>query len=112
MFVSRLYTKALGRDYDVAGLNDWCGRILNNTWSVTDVSAKGFFESPEFLSKELDDEEYVKVLYETFLGREYDEWGLSDWTDKLKKGEMSRDEVLWGFSYSEEFAAIMKEYGL
>ena len=112
MFVSRLYTKALGRDYDVAGLNDWCGRILNNTWSVTDVSTKGFFESPEFLNKELDDEEYVKVLYETFLGREYDEWGLSDWTDKLKKGEMSRNEVLRGFSYSEEFAAIMKEYGL
>lgn len=112
MFVSRLYTKALGRDYDVAGLNDWCGRILNNTWSVTEVSTKGFFESPEFLNKELDDEEYVKVLYETFLGREYDEWGLSDWTDKLKKGEMSRDEVLRGFSYSEEFAIIMKEYGL
>lgn len=112
MFVSRLYTKALGRNYDVDGLNDWCGRILDHTWSVTDVSTKGFFESQEFLNKNLGDEEYVKILYETFLGREYDEEGLSDWTDKLKNGEMSRDEVLRGFSYSEEFAAIMKEYGL
>ena len=112
MFVSRLYTKALGRSYDVGGLNDWCGRILNHTWSVTDVATNGFFESEEFINKNLNDEDYVKVLYETFLGREYDEEGLADWTNKLKDGEMSREEVLRGFSDSEEFATLMKEYGL
>lgn len=112
MFVSRLYTKALGRDYDVSGLNDWCGRILDKTWSVTDVATKGFFESQEFLDKDLDNEEYIKVLYRTFLDREYDDEGLKDWMDKLDSGEMSREEVLRGFSYSEEFALIMEEYGL
>ena len=35
-----------------------------------------------------------------------------DWTNKLKDGEMSREEVLRGFSDSEEFATLMKEYGL
>ena len=112
MFISRLYTKALGRDYDVSGLNDWCGRILDGTWSITDVATEGFFESQEFLNKDLDNEAYIKVLYRTFLDREYDEEGLADWMDKLESGEMSREEVLKGFSYSEEFSILMKEYGL
>lgn len=112
LFVARLYTQALGRGYDVDGLNDWCNRIVSGTWSVTDVSTTGFFESPEFLGKNLGNEEYVKVLYRTFLGREYDTAGLNDWVGKLNRGEMDRTQVLKGFSYSPEFANIMKQYGL
>ncbi len=111
-FVSRLYTKALGRSYDVAGLNDWCNQIVDKAWSVTDVSTTGFFHSEEFMNKNLDNEEYVKVLYRTFLDREYDDNGLADWVGKLNSGKMSRDEVLKGFSYSEEFGKIMQKYGL
>lgn len=111
-FVARLYTQALGRGYDINGLNDWCNRIVDKTWSVTDVSTTGFFNSREFLNKNLNNEEYVKVLYRTFLGREYDEGGLKDWVGKLNSGEMNRDDVLKGFSYSREFSNIMKQYGL
>lgn len=112
LFVARLYTQALGRPYDVDGLNDWCNRIMDRTWSVTDVSTTGFFESPEFRNKNLSDEEYVKILYRTFLGREYDAPGLADWVGQLKSGEKNRTEVLKGFSNSVEFANIMGEYGL
>ena len=110
-FVARLYTEALGRQYDVNGLNDWCTRITDGTMSVTEVSTTGFFCSPEFLNKQLDDEEYVKVLYRTFLGREYEEEGLQYWVNKLESG-VSRDEIIKGFSYSQEFNDIMKAYGL
>lgn len=112
MFVSRLYTKALGRAYDIDGLNDWCNRICDGTWSATDVATRGFFDSKEFLNKNLSNEEYVKVLYRTFLDREYDEAGLADWVGKLNSGAMSREEVLKGFSYSKEFTNMMREYGL
>lgn len=112
LFVARLYTEALGRGYDVDGLNDWCNRIVGKTWSVTDVSTTGFFHSQEFLNKNLNNEEYVKVLYRTFLGREYDAAGLADWTGQLNAGVKNRDDVLKGFSDSQEFANIMREYGL
>lgn len=112
LFVARLYTQALGRPYDVDGLNDWCNRIMDRTWSITDVSTTGFFESPEFRNKNLSNEEYVKVLYRTFMGREYDAPGLADWVGKLNSGEMDRTQVLKGFSNSVEFANIMGEYGL
>lgn len=112
LFVSRLYTKALGRSYDIDGLNDWCNRILDGRWSVTDAATTGFFHSQEFLNKNLSNEEYVKALYRTFLDREYDAAGLADWVGKLNSGVMTRDQVLRSFSYSREFANIMKEYGL
>ncbi len=112
MFVSRLYTKALGRPYDISGLNDWCNRIVGGSWSVTDAATTGFFHSQEFLNKNLSNEEYVKVLYRTFLGREYDKAGLDDWVGQLNSGQKTRDEVLRGFSYSREFANIMRQYGL
>lgn len=112
MFVSRLYTKTLGRGYDVNGLNDWCNRIIDKKWSVTNVATTGFFNSQEFLNKRLNNEEYVKVLYRTFLDREYDEAGLRYWLNNLNSGSMTRDQVLRGFSNSAEFNKMMKDYGL
>lgn len=110
-FIARLYTRALGRTYETAGLNDWCGRILAGSWTVYDVSTKGFFHSAEFYNRNLSDEQYVKVLYRTFLDREYDRAGYDYWMNRLAAGA-SRDEVLAGFSNSREFAELMKSYGL
>lgn len=110
-FIARLYTRALGRTYETAGLNDWCGRILAGSWTVYDVSTKGFFHSKEFYNRNLSDDQYVKVLYRTFLDREYDRAGYDYWMSRLAAGA-SRDEVLAGFSNSREFAELMKSYGL
>lgn len=110
-FVSRLYTKALGRTYDIDGLNYWCGVVLDGKDSILNVSTKGFFHSQEFKNKNLSDGEYIKVLYRTFLGREYDQEGYEYWLKQLKNGK-TRDEVLNGFANSKEFRAIMQKYGL
>lgn len=107
LFVARLYTQALGRNYDIAGLNDWCNRIADGTWSEKEVAKTGFFESSEFLAKNLNNEEYIKVLYRTFLGREYDEQGLADWVGQLNSGRKTRTEVIAGFADSVEFAQII-----
>ncbi len=109
-FVSRLYTKVLGRSYDVDGLNAWCGAILNGQGTPEQV-AENFVNSQEFLNKNLSNEEYVKVLYRTFLNREYDPSGLNAWVTVLNQGT-SRQDVLHGFSRSPEFARLMAEYGL
>ncbi|WP_177201675.1 DUF4214 domain-containing protein [Butyrivibrio proteoclasticus] len=113
-FVNRLYTQALGRPYDVGGLNDWCSQINANLSrdNIMNVSTNGFFHSQEFNNKNLNNEEYVKVLYRTFLGREYDAPGLADWVGQLDSGEKDRDGVMRGFAYSPEFGEIMAQYGL
>lgn len=110
-FISRLYTKAMERTYDVDGLNYWCGVVLEGKASILNVSTKGFFHSQEFKNKNLSDGEYVKVLYRTFLDREYDQEGYEYWLKHLENGT-SRDEVLEGFANSKEFREIMQKYGL
>ncbi len=110
MFVNRIYVKALGRSGEAAGIEDWTGRILRKEETPESV-AKKFFFSQEFANKKLNDTEYVKVLYRTFMDREYDQAGLNDWVGRLAKGT-SREKVLEGFSKSTEFANIMKSYGL
>ena len=111
-FVSRLYTKMLGRSFDADGLNAWCTTILAEPTKATllNVSLTGFMHSPEFEGKGLNDEAFVKVLYRTFLGRECDAAGLKAWVTTLQSGS-TRDEVAAGFAYSPEFSNIMAQYG-
>ena len=110
-FAIRLYTKILGRQYDVSGLNNWCSVILRNPTKATllDVALK-FLHSQEFLNKKLSNVEYVKVLYRTFLNREADTAGLSHWIGKLAGG-VSRDNIANSFANSAEFAKCIQSYG-
>lgn len=113
-FVARCYTKALERKFDVGGLNTWCKKILdasNKKQTAIDTAANGFFHSAEFVGKNHSDDKYVTILYHTFLNREPDTGGFSNWVNKLKNGT-SRDEVLYGFAYSAEFAKLMANYGI
>ena len=110
-FVARQYTKALGRAFDVEGINYWTGEILDGRYSIIDVCTDGFFHSKEFLNKNLSNEEYVKVLYRTFFDREYDEPGLQYWMLQMKTGAMSRNQILYNFAASSEFQNIRAKYG-
>lgn len=110
-FMSRLYTKALGRAYDQEGLDYWCEEIYKGNYTLMQVSTEQFFHSKEFLSKNLNDEEYVKVLYRTFFDREYDQSGMDYWMAQLKAGK-DRDFILSEFANSQEFAKIKAAYGL
>lgn len=110
-FISRLYTKALGRKYDIDGLNFWCEQAYKGERSIYSISTAGFFHSAEFLDKKLSNEEYIKVLYRTFLDREFDQSGYEFWLNQLATGS-SRDTVLNEFANSKEFEDIKKSYGL
>lgn len=110
-FVARLYTKALGRDYEVAGINYWCEKINSRQWNINDVSTTGFFNSPEFMNKNTTNDQYVTILYHTFFDREPDQAGYNDWMGRLGRG-VSRNDILQGFANSPEFANLKKSYGL
>lgn len=110
-FVARCYTEALGRPYDPVGLEDWCRVIILEENTPTEV-AQSFIFSEEFLKKGLSNEEYVKVLYRTFMGREADGGGLASWVNTLEQGTEDRESIVMGFANSVEFAKILYSFGL
>ena len=113
-FVSRCYSEVLGRKADTGGLNDWCNRILtasSRKQAAINAASNGFFHSEEYMNKHTTNDQYVRTLYRTFLGREADTGGYNDWMNKLRTGT-SRDIVMKGFANSTEFANIMAKYGI
>lgn len=109
-FVNRIYEKAMGRNGEEDGLNYWCNTI--QTGAKTPISvAEYFITSEEFRNKNLSNEEYIKVLYRTFMGREYDQSGLNYWLGELNRG-CSREDVLHRFANCQEFRIIMSEFGI
>ncbi|MCI7349638.1 MAG: DUF4214 domain-containing protein [Ruminococcus sp.] len=108
-FVSRLYTKALNRKFDVNGLNDHTGSYLEDHDLYQ--MAYNFIFSQEFIEKNLSDEDFVDTMYRTFFDREADPDGRADWLGRLKSG-CSREEVLAGFVGSQECADMVAKFGI
>ena len=109
-FVTRLYNVCLNRKPDASGLTKWCNQLRSGT--KTGVSAaSGFIFSTEFKNKNLCNEDYVKYLYQAFMGRNADSAGLASWVKQLESGK-TREEVFNGFAMSSEFKKICAGYGI
>ncbi len=109
-FVSRMYTVALGREAEEAGLEDWTSRLLNHETDGAGI-ANGFIMSDEFKNKKTTDEDYVDILYRTFFDRNADQGGRATWLGTLENGN-SRTFVLAGFVNSVEFDNLCGKYGI
>ena len=109
-FVARLYKVCLGRAYDQEGLDNWVGALTSGNADVYSV-VEEFFNSQEFMNRNLNDTEFVTVAYLTILGREPDKSGLEHWVNNLTWGD-TRDDVLYGFLRSQEFKKLCGEYGI
>lgn len=104
--VFRLYQATLGRKPDIAGLQDWTGRLESGELTLGEVAGR-FVASLEFqrVYGSLGNHEFVTLLYNNVLDRGPDPLGLAHWTGFLDRGERSRSEVVNGFSESREFVA-------
>ena len=107
-FVNYLYEYILSRKCDKNGLTGWVTQLSTKKETAAQV-VYGFVFSNEFLSKNLSDEDYVKVLYKTILNRTPDKAGLNDWCSVLDYG-VSRLCVLRGFIQSPEFGKLCSKY--
>lgn len=108
-FLIYMYSSTLNRDPDTVGINYWYGKITQEGMTGEEV-AYGFVFSQEMTNRNLSDEQYVRILYNAFLGRECDADGLSYWLNRLATGS-SRLDVYHGFSRSDEFAALCTNAG-
>lgn len=109
-FVSRLYQKVLKRNADAEGLAQWSNDLYDHKRTGAQV-VQHIFESPEFLSKETTEEEYIELLYQAVFDRSSDPSGLATWQGVLEQG-MSRTYVLKGFMESGEFDKMCQNYSI
>ena len=109
-FISRCYTKALGRCGDIGGIENWVGYLNRGEQSPAQI-AFGFVFSSEMQNKNLTDYQYVEMLYELCFNRTGDPGGINNWLNHLANGA-SRQDVFNGFINSQEFANTVASFGL
>ena len=109
-FVNRNYRYALERKGEANGLNYWCEQIIKKTQTPKQC-ANNFVFSKECINRNLSDENFVRMLYNLYMGRTADQGGLNYWTGQLRNG-MTRQQVANSFADSPEFRNIVAGYGL
>ncbi len=110
-FVYRLYDCTFGRLPDDEGRDYWYG-LLNSQTITGGQAAKDFIKSPEFISMNYSDEEFIKVLYTVFFNREPDSAGMEYWIGKVSSKEISRNDCVDFFINSQEWADMCAVYGI
>ena len=103
--VFRLYTSALGREPDKAGLTSWTQHLSDG--AELQQIIEGFTNSAEFTAVygEADNETFVTRMYANTLNRTPDDMGLQSWVTALFDGA-TRAEIVRGFSQSPEAMAL------
>lgn len=118
-YLQYAYTAILGRKPDASGKSYWLSEMAAGC--TRKYILTGFVESTEFYNmcqefgiikgsitslapadKNAGMTKFVVRLYRNIFGREADEDGLNDWTNRLQKG-LSACELVEGFVYSREF---------
>ncbi|MGN0667389.1 MAG: DUF4214 domain-containing protein [Huintestinicola sp.] len=109
-YVSRMYTKALNRKYDIKGLNNHTGRYIAGTRDAKGI-AHDFIFSAEFLRCDLSDDAFINTMYATFFDRDPDATGKANWTARMNSG-WTREQVFDGFTSSAEFKTLVAGFGI
>ena len=108
--VDRLYTNALNRTADAAGRTYWVNVILEGNGNVDKVIT-GFLNSAEFNARDLNDDEFVALLYKVILNRAPSASEQAIWTNALSNGA-SRRTVINAFVDSTEFDSTCEAHAL
>lgn len=109
-FVSRMYTKALNRTAEEGGKKYWSDELEKQNTDGANV-AYGFIFSDEFKGNNLNDEQFVDVMYATFFDRAADNEGKNYWLGLLNQGS-AREIVFAGFVNSKEFEKLCLDAGI
>jgi Host cell surface-exposed lipoprotein. len=109
-FVTRLYNTCLDRGPDPAGLDNWVNNLLSGKMTGGQV-AYGFVFSDELKNRNLNNDQFLVVMYKAFFDRTADTGGYNTWMGLLNGGS-SREYVFSNFVNSTEFANLCAKYGI
>lgn len=94
--IIELYVATFGRAPDATGLGYWCGKVVNDNWTIGMI-ARSFFDQTEtqakYPSSQLNSE-YIDKIYTNVLGRTADTEGKAYWQNQLDTGLVSRSDFI------------------
>lgn len=98
------YESILGREPSDVELDSWINKFVYNHAQCADV-LHSFYNSVEFTSRKLSDEDYVKNLFISILGRMPSQEEI-DWKMQFLDMGVSRNYILRSVVMTEEFLSV------
>jgi hypothetical protein len=99
-----LYNTVFGRTPAQEEIDFWVDMMAAHRPDVTArVMVNSFLNGQEYANLGRNNTEYVTDLYHAIFNREPDGSGLSDWVNRLDNEGWTREQVLNGFTSSQEF---------
>lgn len=89
-YIKKMYRNALSREADEEGLNFYVSKLESKEMTGAQVIGYIVLESPEFTNRQLEDEDFIDILYKIIFNREPDEEGKNYWLIKCKEGYSRR----------------------
>ncbi len=108
-FVTRCYINVLDREPEAAGFDYWVNLLVTRQLYGSQV-AYGFLFSPEALSRNFSNSEFINRLYLLVLDRQCSDSELAYWVNRLDAGD-SREQIFAGFVNSTEYSNLCSDYG-
>ena len=111
-FVTMLYNRILSRAPESEGLNAWVGWLGDGDITGADIVYRFIFsEECQARIAGYTNEEFITFLYRALFGREPDAEGFDAWLARMNAG-MTKEEVVNGFTRSEEFVNLCNMFGI
>ncbi len=110
-FVDRLYMSIFARSATNQEKAVWVNGIISGQYTANDI-INSMLSSAEFTSRNLSTEQYVSVLYRTFLDRDPDPAGLANWANAINSGASTRQQIADTFSSLDQWHSICAYYGI
>jgi len=109
VFITRLYADVLNRQPDTSGYHNWLNHMQEGMTAST--VAKSFVFSSESIRRNLSDDQFLEMLYNSLLGRKSDSSGKRNWLSHMQNG-MTRETVFNHFVSSSEFIKLCSVYDI
>lgn len=106
--ISKLYSQALGREGSTEEIEMWSSSLAGGGATI-EGTFYCFIFSDEFKARNVNDTEFVRILYTTMLNREVSEQEIAIWTGCLDQ-HYSRKYVFKQFTEADEFKQIYNMY--
>lgn len=111
-FSTMFYSRFFRRPPDQAGLDAWTARLESGAITGAEL-VHGFIFGEECQARISDytSEEFITFLYKTLFTRAPEDYGFDAWLARMSAG-MTREEVVYGFTHSEEFVNLCILFGI
>lgn len=107
LFVAQCYRGILARDADYNGFRYWVGWLENG--GSEEGLVNSLLNSSEFqgnFGSNLDNGQFVTIMYQNVLLRQPDSRGYDFWVNQLNTGQMTRSQVGLAILQSSEFQGL------